>query len=96
MFIVRALFWLGLAYAVIRPDVDLRHAAADAGNRAVEAGRTYVTSQLRSEPCEPIECIGREALISALPTGPSELAVLPPLPNEMAQPLPRPRPQHNG
>lgn len=69
MFLLRSVFWLLLAYIVIRPGMDFDpHAAA---NQAVAAGQQLVSEQVDAIQCENLQCLGGKAVLaSVLPSPP--------------------------
>jgi len=106
MLLFRSLFWLTLAFLVMRPGVDFSSAATAFGENAAETSRRMATDSIASIQCTDLTCVGGKAVLLAGLAGSethaeptisapsSRLAVLPPLPteNENTAPLPRPRP----
>jgi hypothetical protein len=91
MFVLRSLFWLSLAFIVIKPQVDLDAAAL--ADRAMATGSEIARAQIASVECDTLACAGGQAMLSAV------LAPLPPAaetaeatPADPAVPLPRRRP----
>lgn len=86
MLLVRSVFWLTVAYMVIKPGVELPDAAALSA-QAVTAGTRVVAEQIQSIPCDSLQCIGGKAVLSATIAKPA-----PTIPSAALFPLPRPRP----
>ncbi|WP_299730069.1 hypothetical protein [Devosia sp.] len=93
MFLVRSVFWLLVAYMVIRPGMDFDpHAAA---NQAVAAGQQLVSEQVDSIQCDSLQCFGGKAVLaSVLPSLPDTTPVGPtmqeqPTAKDVPYPMPR-------
>src|ERR1700712_5519483 len=64
MFLVRSVFWLLVAYMVIRPGMDFDpHAAA---NQAVTAGQKLVAEQVDAIQCDSLQCVGGKAVLASV------------------------------
>ena len=94
--VIRSVFWLTVAYMVIKPGVDLPD-AAQLSQAALAAGSQVVAEQVHNIDCDTIQCFGGKAVVAAaLQTTPSidlpmhEIAITP------AVPLPRARPDRTG
>ena len=101
--IVRSVFWLTVAYMVIRPGVELPDAgafaaqAATAGTQVVAAGTQVVAAQIGKIECDTIQCLGGKALVAAtLPSSPSAGIPMHETPAVSSAPYPRPRPDWAG
>lgn len=91
MFLVRSVFWLVVAYMVIKPGVDFADAAGLSG-QAMAAGQQMVAEQVANIECDSLQCVGGKAVLSAALTT-SPLAGTPMhVPPAQPVPLPRPRP----
>ena len=90
MFLVRSVFWLLVAYAVIRPGVGFDpHAAA---NQAVAAGQQLVSDQIDAIQCDSLQCLGGKAVLAAaLPATPSVGPTMHDSPTVKDVPYPMPR-----
>ena len=94
--VVRSVFWLTVAYMVIKPGVDL----PDAGRMsqaAMAAGSQVIAEQIQAVECDSLQCFGSKAVVAAaLQTTPSidhpmhEISITP------FVPLPRARPDRTG
>ncbi|KKB82717.1 hypothetical protein VW29_15560 [Devosia limi DSM 17137] len=72
MLLFRSIFWLTIAYVVIKPGVDFHDAATALSGQAVAAGQQIVAEQVQTIECDTIQCIGGKAVLAAvLPTPPS-------------------------
>jgi hypothetical protein len=94
--VVRSVFWLTLAYIVIKPAVDLPDANALSA-QAMAAGSRVIAEQIQTIECDSFECIGGKA-IAAAALQPSPSVGVPmhvQSPTNLA-PLPRPRPDWAG
>lgn len=89
MLLVRSIFWLTVAYMVIKPGVELPDAAALSA-QAVNAGTRVVAEQIQSIPCDSLQCVGGKAVLAAALSTPAAA------PAASAIPLPRPRPDVAG
>ena len=97
MFLLRSAFWLTVAFVVIAPkDVDLGARANDYSAQAIAAGQQVIVSQILSNDCHTLECIGTKAVAAAV------LSELPSTDSSMQDssidpvPFPRPRPDWMG
>ncbi|MDF2798953.1 MAG: hypothetical protein K0R85_1697 [Devosia sp.] len=95
MFLLRSVFWLCLAYMVIKPGADLARMGSELSDTAVAAGRQAVSEGMAQITCSSLECLGGKAILSGAlaasePVAPPTIAAAPSLPT--AVPLPRPRP----
>lgn len=90
MFVVRSIFWLTLAYVVIKPAVDFDpNAAAD---RAMAAGQQVIATQIDAIQCDSLQCLGGKAVLAAaIPNSPSAGVPMHGAPAAEAVPYPRPR-----
>lgn len=97
MLLVRSIFWLTLAYIVIKPGVDLANTASTLSSQAVSAGTRVVAEQVENIECETLQCLGGKAVLSAAMQ--SSPAIGPPMhetPIASPVPFPRPRPDRAG
>ncbi|MET3926210.1 hypothetical protein [Devosia sp. 2618] len=95
-FVARSVFWLTVAYMVIRPGVDFVDAQA-LSNQAMAAGSQMVAEQIQNIECDSFQCIGGKAVIAAaLQSSPSADATMHVAPVIDPMPLPRPRPDRAG
>lgn len=94
MFLVaRSVFWLTVAYLVIKPGVDFN----DAAQQAMAAGSQVVVQQIQSIECDSFQCAGGKAVISAaLQSPPSAGIPMHETPVTSSVPYPRPRPDWAG
>ena len=91
--IIRSIFWLTVAYLIIKPGIELPDTGAIAA-QALNAGRQAVVEQVSAIECTSLECIGSRAMATAVlqaeaPFATPALAEVVPT----AAPYPRPRPQ---
>ncbi|OYW99491.1 MAG: hypothetical protein B7Z15_21065 [Rhizobiales bacterium 32-66-8] len=94
--IVRSVFWLGLAYMVIRPGVDLPDAGALSA-QAVATGKRVVAEQVGNIECDSLQCVGGKAVIAAsLQSSPPVGLPMHEMPTTSPVPFPRPRPDWAG
>ena len=94
--VVRSVFWLALAYMVIRPGVDLPDTNALAA-QAVAAGSQVVSAQIGRIECADIVCVGGKSVVAAaLQPSPSVGVPMHGLPTSSLAPIPRPRPDWAG
>jgi len=94
--VVRSVFWLAVAYMVIRPGVDLPDANAVAA-QAMAAGSVVVSEQIRRVECTDIGCVGSKAILAAaLQPSPSVGLPMHEMPTNSPAPIPRPRPDWAG
>ena len=94
--VVRSVFWLTLAYLVIKPGVDMPDGGAIAA-QAVAAGKQVVAEQVSAIECNSLECIGGKAVAAAVlqPT-PASARATADAPVSSTAPYPRPRPNRAG
>ena len=93
MFVVlRSVFWLTVAYMVIKPGVDLPD-ANQLTQAAMTAGGQVVAEQVQNIECDSLQCLGGKAVISAaLLTTPAIGHPVAEATNPQTVPLPRARP----
>lgn len=63
--ILRSIFWLTVAYLVIKPGMDLPDAGALA-SQAMNVGRQAVVEQVSAIECSSLECMGSRAMATAV------------------------------
>lgn len=86
--VVRSIFWLTVAFMVIKPGFDFNTAAA----QTVAAGSQVVAQQIQSIECDSFQCAGGKAVIAAaLQSSPSAGLPMHDSPATSAVPYPRPR-----
>lgn len=92
--IARSIFWLGAAYMVIKPGVDLPDANA-LTQQAMTASAQIVATQVQAIPCDTLQCFGGKAIIAAALDTPSLPAVAPmhDLAATSSSPVPYPLPR---
>ena len=94
--VVRSVFWLVLAYMVIRPGVHLPDASALSA-QAMAAGTQVVAEQVSNIECDSLQCVGGKAVIAAaLQSSPSVGLPMHEMPTNSPVPYPRPRPDWAG
>ena len=64
--IVRSVFWLTVAYMVIKPGVDFADAQV-ASARAMAAGQQVIAEQIQAIECDSFQCIGGKAIAARNP-----------------------------
>ena len=89
MFILRSLFWLSLAFIVIKPQVELDAAAL--ADQAMATGSQIARAQIAAVECDNLACAGGQAVLSAAFAAPAADPVEAE-PAAPAVPLPRRRP----
>ena len=90
MFLLRSVFWLALAFAIIRPEVDMRDAATSLSGEAMSRGSQFVAQQIEAIDCETLQCHGGKAVAVAAISAPVVASA--PIATPPTIPLPRPRP----
>lgn len=94
--VVRSVFWLTLAYMVIKPGVDLPDPGALSA-QAMAAGTQVVAQQVGNIECDTLQCVGGKAVIAAaLQSSPSVGLPMHETPTSSPVPFPRPRPDRAG
>ena len=97
MFLVRSIFWLAVAYMVIKPGADINGTAAHLSGQAMAAGQQIVAEHVEQIQCGTLQCIGGKAIVSAaLTPSPSIGTPMHVLPTSQSVPLPRRRPDWAG
>jgi hypothetical protein len=90
-------FWLVVAFLVIRPGIDLNAAAGSLTHQAVAAGQQVIGEQLDKTQCDTLQCAGGKALLAAALISPTGSAAAPrQAVAEQPIPFPRPRPDWLG
>ena len=94
--VVRSVFWLTVAYLVIRPGADLPDTGAMAA-QAVAAGSQVVASHVDAIECTSLTCLGGKAVVAAtLQQTAAALPAATPARTGAVAPIPRPRPDRAG
>jgi hypothetical protein len=97
MFMVaRSVFWLTLAYMVIKPGVDFADAQA-LSSQAMAAGQQVIAEQIQAIECDSFQCAGGKAIAAAALQASSPVGE--PMhvqPTTRTAPVPRPRPDWAG
>lgn len=89
--IIRSIFWLTVAYLVIKPGIELPDAGALA-SQAMNAGKQVVVEQVSAIECTSIECMASRAMATAV-LQPDPPKVAPPQVQIVADAVPYPRPR---
>lgn len=94
--VVRSVFWLTVAYMVIKPGVDFVDAQAMSA-QAMAAGQQVIAEQIQAIECDSFQCAGGKAVIAAaLQSSPSVGTPMHESPTTVLAPIPRPRPDWAG
>jgi len=95
--VIRSVFWLTVAFMVIRPGVDLPDGQALAA-QTLAAGSQVVSKQIESIECADLGCIGGKTVIAAAlrPSTPPVGLPMHAMPTKDPAPIPRPRPDWAG
>lgn len=94
--VVRSVFWLTVAYLVIKPGADLPDPGAVAA-QAIAAGSQVVASQIQGIECDTLQCLGGKAVVTAaFQASPSAGVPMHEAPVTSPVPYPRPRPDRAG
>lgn len=94
--VIRSVFWLTVAYLVIRPGADLPDAGAMAA-QAMANGSQVVAAQIQAMPCDSLQCAGGKAVLAATLQQSAATATLKAqVPADKIPPIPRPRPDRAG
>lgn len=99
--IVRSIFWLTVAYMVIRPGTEMPDANA-LSQQAMAAGSRVIAEQIQTIECDSLQCIGGKAIathtLSSIASQPSPTVGLPmhETPTTRLAPVPRMRPAWAG
>jgi hypothetical protein len=94
--VIRSVFWLTVAYLVIRPGADLPDTGAMAA-QAMANGSQVVAAQIQAMPCDSLQCVGGKAVLAAtLQQSAAASTVKAPVPADKIAPIPRPRPDRAG
>jgi len=95
MFLMRSIFWLLVAYAVIRPGMDIDPRAA--ANQALVAGHQLVSEQVDAIQCDSLQCTASKAVFAAaIPDLPSVGPTMHDSPTVKDVPYPMPRLRRAG
>ena len=94
--VVRSVFWLTVAYMVIKPGVDFAD-AQQLSAQAMTAGQQVIVEQIQSIECDSLQCVGGKAVIAAaLQSSPPVGTPMHESPAIRSAPVPRPRPDWAG
>ena len=99
--VFRSVFWLTVAYMVIKPGVDLPDANA-MSQQAMAAGSIAIAAQIEAIECDSLQCLGGKAIAShtlssiALQPSPTVDVSMHEPPSGKLAPVPRPRPAWAG
>ncbi len=106
--ILRSVFWLGVAFLVVRPGMDTPVSFEATGAAMVSAGRQVIAEQIAATPCFDIQCAGLKAVgLTVLSPAPAPILVpssaipsaglpMQDAPASGLAPVPRPRPAWMG
>lgn len=95
MFLLRSVFWLGVAFVLVKPaHMDLGQSGKALAEQTISASKSLATAGIDAVPCHSLECVGLKsatkvvlAANSAMPSNAATLAQN----DHTAPPLPRPR-----
>lgn len=74
-FILRSVFWLGLALLIIQPHgMDISGSAKQLGATAMETGRTAALDGIGQIACDSIECAGAKFVAQSALAPPAPIA----------------------
>jgi len=94
--VVRSVFWLTVAYMVIKPGVDFADAQAVSA-QAMAAGQQVIAEQIQAIECDSFQCVGGKAIAAAaLQSSPPVGTPMHESPTHGPAPIPRPRPDWAG
>ncbi len=94
--VIRSVFWLTVAFLVIRPGADLPDTGAMAA-QAMAAGSQVVAAQIESIDCNSLTCLGGKAVVAAsLQQTAAATPAVAPASSGIVPPIPRPRPARAG
>ena len=99
--VARSVFWLAVAYMVIKPGVDLPDPGALSA-QAMAAGSQAIAAHIDSIECDSFQCMGGKALAAhtvetiAMQASPSVGLPMHEQPTTKLAPVPRPRPDWAG
>lgn len=95
MNLLRAAFWLALAFIMVHPaGIDpqsMAQAGQSLGTQTLSAGRGLAQTALKDVPCTSLECTGAKAIASAA-LGPATATVAKPATPEAGGAIPYPAP----
>jgi hypothetical protein len=94
MLLLRSIFWLGLAYVVIHPQVDLSGAAGALSDQTMAAGQKFIVEQIAAGHCRADACAVVPAAITLLTSNPACDSTM--QDSHSTVPIPRPRPFRMG
>jgi hypothetical protein len=96
--VAQSVFWLGLAFVVLKPASDTTDINAAAA-QAMAAGSRVVAEQIQSIECDSLQCLGGKVVASsalnAIPSAGNPMHEKPAV-SSAPVPLPRPRPDLMG
>jgi len=91
-FILRSVFWLGLAFLVIQPQgMDLPGAAQQLGTSAMETSRAAARDGIDQIICESLECTGAKFVAQTALAAPSPPTSIVDSVSDAPHPAPAPR-----
>jgi hypothetical protein len=94
--VVRSVFWLTVAYMVIKPGVDFADAQRLSAE-AMTAGQQVIAEQIQAIDCNSFQCVGGKAVIAAaFQSSPPVGTPMHESPTIRSAPIPRPRPDWAG
>ena len=94
--VARSVFWLTVAYMVIKPGADLPDAGALSA-QAMAAGSKVIAEQIKAIECDSFQCAGGKAIAAAAFQSPPSVGLpMHEQPTISPAPIPRPRPDWAG
>ncbi len=64
MKLIRSAFWLGMAFMLIGPHVDLNGSASRFSKSSIAATEHFLGDALNNAPCSSLECFGTKAVLN--------------------------------
>ncbi len=63
MKLIRSAFWLGMAFMLIGPHVDLKGSVSQISESSIASTEQFLGNALNNAPCSSLECFGTKAVL---------------------------------
>ena len=64
MKLIKSAFWLGLAFMLVGPQIDLNQSVSEISENSIAATGSFLSNGINNVPCTSLECLGTKTMLS--------------------------------